>query len=98
MHEKKCVKADTEQILVRAIIDSDYDSSADFSDTELKLLGMRLQNVRGVAVDCELLQQRIRNSDKSLPSILALLNDLDREDLPDNERIFRIDEQKLQNL
>ena len=92
---KKCVKGDAEQIFVSAILDSDWDESNTFSDKEIKMLGIRMQNVPGVTINQQNLEKRVKATDGSLSSILKLLSEMDDGTIPDEERIFVIDSSHL---
>jgi predicted nuclease of predicted toxin-antitoxin system len=92
------VRANLAQTLVTACIDSDFDSSGNFSDEEIKILELRMKNVPGVKVNHELLVQTVHASDRKLESVLALLSQLNRTDLDDSQRIFQFDEDHLQTL
>ena len=89
------MKADLTQTVVTAIIASDFDSSGTFSDQEVQILELRMKNVPGVNVRHDLLVQAASGSDRSMSNVLRLLDDIDREDLTDNERIFQFDETHL---
>jgi hypothetical protein len=56
--------------------------------------------VPGITVNHELLVKRIKSTDRDMASVLALLQEIDSDDLVDEERIFRvdIDERKRQSL
>lgn len=83
--------ADTQQILVGAIIESDMDKSARFSDKEIKMIEIRLQNVQGVTVNFEKLREKLNQSGcRSLSYVLNLMKEIERDDIPDEERIFVI--------
>ena len=89
------MKADLTQTVVTAIIASDFDSSGTFSDQEVQILELRMKNVPGVNVRHDLLVQAASGSDRSMSNVLRLLDDIDREDLADSERIFQFDETHL---
>jgi hypothetical protein len=48
--------------------------------------------VPGITVNHQLLVKRIKETDRDMASVLALLQEIDRFDLPDDERIFRVDD------
>jgi hypothetical protein len=56
--------------------------------------------VPGITVNHQLLVKRIKATDRDMASVLVLLQEIDRDDLADEERIFRvnIDERKEQSL
>jgi hypothetical protein len=72
MHVQKCVKADTEASFLRAVLDSDWDQSNEFSDQEIQMLEFRLKNIPGVTVNNTLLATRIKKTDRILASVLSL--------------------------
>lgn len=92
---KVAVKAELSQVLVSAVIESDFDSSGHFTEDEIEILVMRVSNVPGVRVNAELLKQKANESDRTLGAILCFLDHLDSKDLPDQERIFEMDEEHL---
>jgi hypothetical protein len=56
--------------------------------------------VPGITVNHQLLVKRIKATNRDMASVLALLQEIDRDDLADEERIFRvdIDERKKQSM
>lgn len=90
---QSAVKADLTQTLFTDCIESDFDSSGTFSDQEIQILEVRMQNLPGIQVNHGLLVAK--GSDCKLESLLALLTPLDRTDLSDDRRIFRFDEDHL---
>lgn len=91
------MKDDVVQTLVTACIDSDFDQSGTFSDQEIQILDLRMQNIPGVIVNHALLKESVQKSDRQLESILALVKHINRTDLPKEQRIFQFDESKLTN-
>jgi hypothetical protein len=89
------VKADLSQTLLTAVIESDCDSSGHFSDSEIEVLTMRLSNVVGVKVNVDLLEKSAKESERTLSVILGYLDQLDRDDIPHDQRIFQFDETNL---
>jgi hypothetical protein len=89
------VKDDVVQTLVTACIDSDFDQSGTFSDQEIQILELRMQNIPGVVVNHALLKDCVQKSDRQLESILALVKHINRTDLPAEQRIFQFDETKM---
>jgi hypothetical protein len=79
------------QNLFTAIIDSDADNSASFSDQEIQILEMRLRNIQGITVNFDALKRQVLASDRTLESVLKLVENMDRDDLPEEERIFRLE-------
>lgn len=87
---KMCVKADTMQTLVQAILSSDFDSSAQFSAQEVQILNVRLRNIPGIRVNSKALQKAVQSSQRTLEDVLSLVEHMDRDDLPEEERIFQL--------
>lgn len=77
------------------MIESDFDSSGQFSDSEIEILALRLSNVPGVKVNAELLKTTAMQSDRSLVTILGYLDQLKQNDIPEDQRIFQLDESNL---
>jgi hypothetical protein len=98
---QRAIRTDTINDLVQALLNSDFDRSATFSDSEIENdLEISLMMVPGITVNHELLVERIKATDRDMASVLALLREIDNDDLVDEERIFRvdIDERKKQSL
>lgn len=95
MSLQAAAKAELAQIVINAIIESDFDSSGTFSDQEIKILELRMKSCTGVIVNDKLLIQTVEASDRSLSTVLSLLDHLDRLDLLDEKRIFKFDESQL---
>jgi hypothetical protein len=98
---QRAIRTDTINDLVQALLQSDFDRSATFSDNEIENdLEISLMLVPGITVNHQLLVTRIKATDRDMGSVLALLQEIDRDDLADEERIFRvdIDERKKQSL
>jgi hypothetical protein len=95
MHVQQCVKAGTESLFVTAVLDSDWDQSNEFSDQEIQMLEFRLKNIPGVTVNNSLLSTRIKQTDRTLASVLSLLSELNDDDLPDEERVFVVHEEDV---
>lgn len=89
---KKYVKADTEQTFLKAVLDSDWDNSNEFDDAEIDMLEVRLQAIPGCTVNAKILRSKIHATDRTLGAVMGLLKELDDEYMPDDERIFVIDE------
>jgi hypothetical protein len=98
---QRAIRTDTINDLVQALLQSDFDRSATFSDNEIENdLEICLMLVPGITVNHQLLVKRIKATDRDMASVLALLQEVDRDDLTDDERVFRvdIDERKKQSL
>jgi hypothetical protein len=98
---QRAIRTDTINDLVQALLQSDFDRSATFSDNEIENdLEISLMLVPGITVNHQLLVKRIKATNRDMASVLALLQEIDRDDLADEERIFRvdIDERKKQSM
>lgn len=85
------VRAEMLQILLTAIVESDVDASGTFTDQEIKVLQMRLSNLPGISTNSERLLQRLTAGSRALSSVLTLVADIDRDDVPLDQRVFYID-------
>jgi len=85
------------QDLVEVILASDRDASAKFSDQEIDMLEMRMKMMANVKVNHNLLVQKVKVSDRTLESVLTMLEDMDRDDLPPEERVFQIVQKNIAN-
>ena len=83
------VKSQALQTLVESIIESDTDGSGKFSDREMKLLEMRLKNMRGVKVNHSRLVDTMSHSTRDLNGILKMVQNMDQ--VPEEDRIFVFD-------
>jgi hypothetical protein len=73
-------------------MESDFDGSSKFDDSEIDNLEIFMLTVPGVEINHELLKQRIRETDRDLSSVLSLLQELENADLLPEERIFTLDQ------
>lgn len=80
------------QSILHALIESDFDASGHFSDDELQILELRVQQLPGIlVVNSQLLRTTVSKSDRKLATVLELVHHIDMDHLPDDERIFRLD-------
>jgi hypothetical protein len=95
---QRAIRTDTINDLVQALLQSDFDRSATFSDNEIENdLEISLMLVPGITVNHQLLVKRIKATNRDMASVLALLQEIDRDDLADEERIFRVDMDERKN-
>ena len=59
------------------------------------MLEMRLKNIPGLTVNDQVLASRIKATDGSLEAVFNLLAEMDDESIPNEERIFVVDETHL---
>lgn len=59
------------------------------------MLQLRMSNLPGISVDAEQLQRRVTMGDRQLSTVLSLILDVERDDLPDSERVFHIESDKV---
>lgn len=78
------------QILVQAIVSSDFDSNSNFSDQEIQIMEIRLANIPGVEVNKSAFRKALHESDRTVEAVVAFVKHLFREDLPVEERIFQL--------
>jgi len=91
------VKAAAMQTIVKGVLSSDIDYSSHFSDNELPMLEINilagLKAISGITCDRMRLRQALKDSDRTLQAILAMV-DFDAK-VPDSERIFIFDEEQV---
>jgi hypothetical protein len=90
------IKNELTQTLMTACIESDADLSGHFSDEEIMFLWIRVKNVPGIVVNQALLMKSVQDSDRTLASVLKLLDHLDGDTLTDQGRVFQFDQAHLQ--
>jgi hypothetical protein len=90
---KTTFQAELTQRIVHALIESDHDGSGCYSDDEIEhILRVRMRHLpKGVLCDENLLVRTITASDRTLATVLALVQHIDMDHWPDHERIFRLD-------
>jgi len=76
-----------EQVFIRAVMDSDWDRNDEFSDRDIVMLEYRLRSIKGVTVNHSQLATRIKQTDRTIESVLKLLQEIDNEELPPDECI-----------
>jgi hypothetical protein len=92
---QKCVKADAEQTFISAIMASDADSDNAFSDQEVKMLELRLQQIPGVDIHPGILATRLAATKRTMAEVMNLLKELYDDTIPDEERIFVVKAKQL---
>ena len=83
---KKNVQANVLQNLLSVVLRSDVNRDMSMSDTEITTLIRRLQNISGVQVNEAKFRTAIQN--QSISSIMTIIQNLLRPDIPESERIF----------
>lgn len=85
------------QTVVQGILSSDLDASSKFSDQELPILEINIlagiKTLKGVRCDRDKLKQALKESDRTIESVLAMVSEIDDPSLPEEKRIFSFDEE-----
>ena len=63
---------------------------------EIEVMELRVKNVPGIKVNHALLSETVKSSDRRLSTVLALVRQVEQDDLPEEERIFAFDMDHLQ--
>ena len=87
---KAAVQAETVQSLVKAVLASDMNADASFSDREINVLYLRLKNLPGIRVNETALKRSMGSKAASINGVFALVKDLEQQGstLPEEERVF----------
>ena len=85
------IKSDTMQAMMAIVLESDFDQSSDFSDKEVNRLVLRLKNLPAIKVNEEKLRAKLEKN-RSLASVLGLLQDIDDDTIPKEEHIIVVNE------
>ena len=56
---------------------------------------MRMSNLPGISVDSEQLKRRVTMGDRQLSTVLTLILDVERDDIPEEERVFHVESDKI---
>jgi glutaredoxin 2 len=83
---KKNVQANVLQNLLSVVLRSDTNQDMIMNEVEISTLIRRLQNISGVQVNEIKFREAIQN--QSITSIMNIIKNLLRPDIPENERIF----------
>uniref|UniRef100_A0A7S2XKJ8 Uncharacterized protein n=1 Tax=Attheya septentrionalis TaxID=420275 RepID=A0A7S2XKJ8_9STRA len=80
--------------LVSVVLRSDRDEDFSIEGTEIRRLQLRLSNIPGIVVNEERFIAKLEK-DGSLGGIMQVIRTIEIDDLPEEERIFMIDESQL---
>ena len=81
--------------VMNLVIRADKDESGEFDDREIKHLIRYIKALPTVQVNEKKLSKAIKK-ERSLYSVLSLVQDLSKKDVPSKKRIFTFDEQKIE--
>jgi hypothetical protein len=80
--------------LVSVVLRSDRDEDFSIEGTEIRRLQLRLSNIPGITVNEERFVEKLEK-DSSLGGIMKVIRTIEIDDLPEDERIFMIDQSQL---
>ena len=91
--KRQLVKADIMQSLLSTVLMSENDESSIFDDHEITRLVRFLNGLPSIKFNEELLIKRVTEN-PSLSAVLDLCQDIERDDIPPEQRIFTVFEDK----
>jgi hypothetical protein len=95
--QKELIKADTMASIMSTVLRSDRDESWTFDDGEINRLVLFMKGLPAIVVNESILRQKL-SADRSLFAVMELLREIEREDIPEAERVLVIDEAESVSL
>jgi hypothetical protein len=92
--KKKIVRQDIMADLMKKVMKADKDESGEFDDNEIKRLLRYVKSVPSITVNERKFTKAVKK-ERSLNAVLELVHDIARDDIPDNKRIFVINDDEL---
>ena len=89
--QKELIKADTMASIMSTVLRSDRDESWTFDDREINRLVLFMKGLPAIVVNESILRQKL-SANRSLFSVMELLREIEREDIPEAERVLVINE------
>jgi hypothetical protein len=89
--QKKLIKDDIVQDMMEAVLSSERSEDGHFSDREIRGLLIRLKGLPVISINEELLMAKLQKS-RSISSVLDTMRTIGDDSVPDDERIFKINE------
>lgn len=86
------LKSNILQNLITVVLNCDTDGDMSLGDGEIESLIHKIQGMYGVDVDDEKAKKKIVDAGRSLNAVMELVRDLFDEDVPEEERIFKVEE------
>lgn len=87
------LKSNILQNLISVVLNCDADGDMSLGDEEIDALIHNIQGMYGVDVDDEKAKKSIVDAGRSLNAVMELVRDLFDEDVPEEERIFKVVEE-----
>lgn len=88
---QELVKADVVYQMIEAVLESDRSEDGEFSDSEIRMLGNRLDGLPAVKVNRELFMKRIKSeSQRNVNAVVDLVRTIHDTDLPESKRVFQM--------
>lgn len=95
--QKELIKADTMASIMSTVLRSDRDESRTFDDREINRLVLFMKGLPAIIVNESILRQKL-SADRSLFAVMELLREIEREDIPEAERVLLINEAESVSL
>jgi hypothetical protein len=89
--QKELIKADTMASIMSTVLRSDKDESWTFDDREINRLILFMKGLPAIVVNESILRQKL-NANRSLFAVMELLREIEREDIPEAERVLVVNE------
>ena len=90
--KKDLLQSDVVQAMIEVIMQSEGDESSEFSDREIQRLVLRMKNLPAIHVNEDLLKLKVK-ANRSLRAVIELVQDVENTDIPDEDRVFTINEE-----
>ena len=85
------LKSNILQNLISVVLNCDTDGDMSLGDEEIDSMIHKIQGMYGVDVDDEMAKKKIVDAGRSLNAVMELVRDLFDEDVPEEERIFKVE-------
>jgi hypothetical protein len=95
--QKELIKADTMASIMSTVLRSDRDESWTFDNGEINRLVLFMKGLPAIVVNESILRQKLSDN-RSLFAVMELLREIEREDIPEAERVLVINETESVSL
>lgn len=95
--QKELIKADTMASIMSTVLRSDRDESWTFDDGEINRLVLFMKGLPAIVVNESILRQKL-SADRSMFAVMELLREIEREGIPEAERVLVINEAESMSL
>mmetsp|Transcript_24419 Transcript_24419/g.29333 ORF Transcript_24419/g.29333 Transcript_24419/m.29333 type:complete len:260 (+) Transcript_24419:46-825(+) len=88
---KEILTAQAFHQIMSVIMDSDRDQSSSFSEPEVRILTLRLEQLPGISVHKEKFQEKVSQTDGSMAQVTQVVLQVYDDNIPEEEKIFEVD-------